>query len=366
MAFMPPCCAVRVPEGAHQQTVLLEQLTPSDGPPINGGRVDKYLMIFPADSDLLLDPRIGSGSRGNPRAPMPFSSKTRLLYLYLREGQRRLARLLSRGMTTALRFAGSTPARLIVAPTDLRAIDPFAAEEILAGRFPLAGRVLDTEGESPFEIDLPSQEFAARLHSFGWLRHMRAIQDEAGAIRLRQIMDDWMAAMAEASAKSRGKRMWLRNASSPGCPIRRWCCERRARFLSPLPEKPCPSGPLSPECRRDRVRWRGAPEGSPGTRHGLRFDAGYGFGDPQGVAQSGSGAGAAASARRGAFLPKPPRRARAAARSAAAAPDLCQSRTRRALEAHSLHRPYVSGAPLLPPPERGARPFQRRDIGSRP
>ncbi|RVP92499.1 heparinase, partial [Sinorhizobium meliloti] len=63
---------------------------------------------------------------------MPFSSKTRLLYLYLREGQRRLARLLSRGMTTALRFAGSTPARLIVAPTDLRAIDPFAAEEILA------------------------------------------------------------------------------------------------------------------------------------------------------------------------------------------------------------------------------------------
>lgn len=73
---------------------------------------------------------------------------------------------------TALRLAGSTPARLIVAPTDLRAIDPFVAEEILAGRFPLAGRVLDTEGESPFEIDLPSHEFAVRLHSFGWLRHM--------------------------------------------------------------------------------------------------------------------------------------------------------------------------------------------------
>ncbi len=93
---------------------------------------------------------------------------------------------------TALRLAGSTPARLIVAPTDLRAIDPFVAEEILAGRFPLAGRVLDTEGESPFEIDLPSHEFAVRLHSFGWLRHMRAIQDEAGSTRLRQIMDDWM------------------------------------------------------------------------------------------------------------------------------------------------------------------------------
>lgn len=155
---------------------------------------------------------------------MPFSSKTRLLYLYLREGQRRLARLLSRGMTTALRFAGSTPARLIVAPTDLRAIDPFAAEEILAGRFPLAGRVLDTEGESPFEIDLPSHEFAARLHSFGWLRHMRAIQDEAGSIRLRQIMDDWMGS----HGRSIGEISWEADVVAQRViawlSIRRWCC----------------------------------------------------------------------------------------------------------------------------------------------
>lgn len=188
-------------------------------------------------------------------------------------------------MTTALRFAGSTPARLIVAPTDLRAIDPFAAEEILAGRFPLAGRVLDTEGESPFEIDLPSHEFAARLHSFGWLRHMRAIQDEAGSIRLRQIMDDWMGS----HGRSIGEISW--EADVVAQRVIAWLSHspvvlRNAEhgFLSPLPEKPCPSGPLSPECRRDRFRWRGAPEGSPGTRHGLRFDAGYGVGDPQGVA----------------------------------------------------------------------------------
>ncbi|MDX0428602.1 heparinase [Sinorhizobium medicae] len=123
---------------------------------------------------------------------MPLSNKPRFLYLYLREGTRRLERRLSLGRTAAQRYAGSTPVRLIVAPTDLRAIDPFVAEEILAGRFPLAGRVLDTEGESAFEIDLPSYEFAIRLHSFGWLRHMRAVQDEAGSARLRQIVDDWM------------------------------------------------------------------------------------------------------------------------------------------------------------------------------
>ena len=78
---------------------------------------------------------------------MLFSRKRRLLYLYLREGWRRFARRLSLGRMTALRFAGSTPDRLIVAPTDLRAVDPFAAEEILAGRYPLAGRVLDNQGE---------------------------------------------------------------------------------------------------------------------------------------------------------------------------------------------------------------------------
>ncbi|THK38747.1 heparinase [Ensifer sp. MPMI2T] len=123
---------------------------------------------------------------------MVFSGKQRLLYLYLREGWRRFSRRIALGRLTAMRFAGSTPDRLIVAPTDLRAVDPFVAEVILEGRFPLAGRVLDTEGESPFEIDLPSHEFAVRLHSFGWLRHLRAIRDDAGYVRLRQIVDDWI------------------------------------------------------------------------------------------------------------------------------------------------------------------------------
>ncbi|MBW0367718.1 heparinase II/III family protein [Ensifer adhaerens] len=123
---------------------------------------------------------------------MLFSGRRRLSYLYVREGWRRVSRRLSIGRVSTLRFTGSTPNRLIVAPTDLRAVDPFVAEEILAGRFPLAGRVLDTEGESPFEIDLPSREFAARLHSFGWLRHLRAIREDAGFVRLRQIVDDWI------------------------------------------------------------------------------------------------------------------------------------------------------------------------------
>lgn len=155
---------------------------------------------------------------------MVFSGRRRLSYLYAREGWRRVSRRLSVGRVSSLRFTGSTPGRLIVAPTDLRAVDPFVAEEILEGRFPLAGRVLDTEGESPFEIDLPSLEFATRLHSFGWLRHLRAIREDAGFVRLRQIVDDWIATTAAISEALPGMPTSSPSASSHGSRIRRWSC----------------------------------------------------------------------------------------------------------------------------------------------
>lgn len=123
---------------------------------------------------------------------MRISDRQRLLYLYVREGWRRFSRRLALGRSSALRFAGTTPDRLIVAPTDLRAVDPFVAQEILEGRFPLAGRVLETEGESPFEMDLPSREFGVRLHSFGWVRHMRSVRQEEALGQLRHIVNDWI------------------------------------------------------------------------------------------------------------------------------------------------------------------------------
>jgi uncharacterized heparinase superfamily protein len=85
------------------------------------------------------------------------------------------------------------PDRLVVAPTDLRAADPFIAEEIAEGRFPLAGRMLATEGRSPFALELPSREFAARLHGFSWLRHIRAAKSDDYALVGRRLTDEWLA-----------------------------------------------------------------------------------------------------------------------------------------------------------------------------
>jgi uncharacterized heparinase superfamily protein len=123
---------------------------------------------------------------------MQLSDRQRLLYLYLREGWRRFSRRLALGRISAMRFSGGTPDRLVVAPTDLHPADSFAGEEIAAGRFPLAGRILECDGDSPFALELPSEEFAVRLHSFGWLRHMRLVDPEKAAQTSRFIVDDWL------------------------------------------------------------------------------------------------------------------------------------------------------------------------------
>ncbi len=123
---------------------------------------------------------------------MRFTERQRLVYLYLREAWRRVSRQIAIGHISALRFAGAGSGRLIVAPTDLRIVDPFVAEEILVRRFPLAGKILDAGDRSPFELEAPSSSFAVRLHSFAWLRHVRADKSPGACANARAIVDEWI------------------------------------------------------------------------------------------------------------------------------------------------------------------------------
>ncbi|WP_081718384.1 heparinase II/III family protein [Lutibaculum baratangense] len=91
------------------------------------------------------------------------------------------------------RFSGGAAERLIVAPQDLRTADPTVAEEIYSGRFPLAGRVGETQGRSPFSAEPPSLEWARELHGFGWLRHLRAADTELARSQARALVSDWIA-----------------------------------------------------------------------------------------------------------------------------------------------------------------------------
>ncbi|MFN7102194.1 MAG: heparinase II/III family protein [Pseudorhizobium sp.] len=123
---------------------------------------------------------------------MQFADRRRLAAFGLREILRRLYRRTARLRLILSPFAAQVPDRLVVAPTDLRAIDPFVAQEIAEGRFPLAGFSLDTQGASPFAAELPSKAFAERLHSFAWLRHIRAQRTEVACAHTRTLVASWI------------------------------------------------------------------------------------------------------------------------------------------------------------------------------
>ncbi|MCJ8519844.1 heparinase II/III family protein [Pseudorhizobium tarimense] len=124
---------------------------------------------------------------------MQLADRRRLMSFGLREVCRRFYRRTAGLRLSLTPFSSHVPDRLLVAPSDLRAVDPFVAEEISFGRFPLAGTSLDTEGLSPFAVEHPSKAFSERLNSFAWLRHIRAQRTEPACARCRSIVASWIA-----------------------------------------------------------------------------------------------------------------------------------------------------------------------------
>ena len=105
---------------------------------------------------------------------------------------RRLRGRVRLGPVYRWRFTGRTPERILIAPPDLRLADPQIAHEIYHCRFPFAGTLIDTQGTSPFEIDVANRAWLAALHGFGWLRHMHAAETDLAAANARALVADWM------------------------------------------------------------------------------------------------------------------------------------------------------------------------------
>lgn len=114
------------------------------------------------------------------------------LKLYFTEMWKRLNRRIILGWMSPLRFSGSSPDRLLLAPVDLRTSDAFIAKEMASGRYPLADKVFETDGKSPFEMALPHDEFFDELHGFRWLRHLRASDDEDTKFLAQRLVASWM------------------------------------------------------------------------------------------------------------------------------------------------------------------------------
>ncbi|PZN57459.1 MAG: heparinase [Proteobacteria bacterium] len=121
------------------------------------------------------------------------SNTAHLWVLVAREMWRRTRRRLRSGPVYRWRYSGRTPERVLIAPPDLRLADPQIALEIYYGRFPLAGHVVETGGQSPFQIEGADPRWLKSLHGFRWLRHMRAADSHLAAANARALVSDWIA-----------------------------------------------------------------------------------------------------------------------------------------------------------------------------
>lgn len=82
--------------------------------------------------------------------------------------------------------------RLLFAPHDLRTADPTTAGDIYAGYFAFAGRTLRTHGESPFDVEPPSEGWSEAFYGFGWLRHMRAADTAIARANARALVEEFV------------------------------------------------------------------------------------------------------------------------------------------------------------------------------
>lgn len=91
------------------------------------------------------------------------------------------------------RFGAPSAERLSILPQELRTADPTFADELHGGYLGLGGRSMPLGGRSPFALADGDTLFAAELHGFGWLRHLRgsaSVESRQTAVRL---MTDWIA-----------------------------------------------------------------------------------------------------------------------------------------------------------------------------
>lgn len=107
---------------------------------------------------------------------------------------RRFARRLGAFVATPWhRLTAPSVQRILIAPPDLRTVDPTVAADLYGGIFVFSGHAIDTRGRSPFEVPIPHPEWARQLHGFGFLRHLSAAGTPTATSQARALVADWIA-----------------------------------------------------------------------------------------------------------------------------------------------------------------------------
>jgi len=121
------------------------------------------------------------------------ANHAKLFWLLIRGAMRRLAGRVNGHPFLRWPLLPLKADRLLIAPQDLRTSDATRASEIYSGRFAFAGKVVVGDGRSIFEMEPPSDDWAAALLGFGWLRHLRAADTGITRANARALVDEWIA-----------------------------------------------------------------------------------------------------------------------------------------------------------------------------
>jgi uncharacterized heparinase superfamily protein len=120
------------------------------------------------------------------------ANHAKLSWLLLRGAMRRLAGRVNGHPLVRWPLVPLKADRLLISPQDLRTADATRASEIYSGRFAFAGKVVICDGRSIFEMEPPSDEWAAALLGFGWLRHLSAAESGITRANARALVDEWI------------------------------------------------------------------------------------------------------------------------------------------------------------------------------
>jgi len=81
-------------------------------------------------------------------------------------------------------FAGELP--------EFRPSDRETVRDMMAGRYLLSSKLVETGGASPFSLEIDHAEWEWNLHGFSWLRHFRDVRDPGERRFARTLVLDWI------------------------------------------------------------------------------------------------------------------------------------------------------------------------------
>ncbi len=110
----------------------------------------------------------------------------------VRHGARRFADFLVSNPVIRWVWTGPGNEDFTTALSDFRPSDRESLLEIMQGRYLLASKLVDTNGASPFAIDMVHNDWLDDLQSFSWLRHFRDARTDEERSFARALVIDWI------------------------------------------------------------------------------------------------------------------------------------------------------------------------------